>query len=67
MCTRSIVVRAIVRRNSDHGFGTCPVQDFCKYYAAYPYDRCTYPTNTRIKSSPDGSVAERRIAIRPYR
>ena len=36
-------------------------------YAVFPHVRCTYLTNTTVKSSPDGSVVERRIAIRPYR
>ncbi|EYC08229.1 hypothetical protein Y032_0067g61 [Ancylostoma ceylanicum] len=60
-------IRPLVRRCDDQGFGSRVAPRFCKFYAAYPHDRCTYPTNTRTKSSPDGSVVERRVAIRPYR
>ncbi|EYC10432.1 hypothetical protein Y032_0055g2553 [Ancylostoma ceylanicum] len=66
-CPGSSVDEAVVRHSGDQGFGSRPILCFCKYYAASPYDRKSYPTNTRSKSSPDGSVAERRIAIRPCR
>ncbi|EYC08099.1 hypothetical protein Y032_0067g119 [Ancylostoma ceylanicum] len=66
-CLDGLVVRADVRRCGDQGFGSRPVARFCEYYAVFPHVRCSYPTNTNEKSSPDGSVAERRIGIRPYR
>ncbi|EYC13815.1 hypothetical protein Y032_0042g547 [Ancylostoma ceylanicum] len=51
-----MVARAVARRSSDQGFGTYPVQNFCKCSAVYRCDRCPYLTNTCRKSSPDGSV-----------
>ncbi|EYB90168.1 hypothetical protein Y032_0223g2686 [Ancylostoma ceylanicum] len=60
-CACSVVVRAVVRRSGEQGFGSRSVRSSCKYYAAYPYDRCTCLTNTHLKVARMAQCFERQI------